>query len=128
MKKLFFVLLVFVVAGQAFAQDFTKPFKRPVWCRGSGAIVVDETDEVLLQVDQPIIIMTQPLTLTARFRQLDGKFYLVFGNGKLYAVEDLSLRWQKVANIDNRFLKGEDFSWTHYGHWLYKRPLKYFFK
>ncbi len=118
-----------VFAGQVFAQqEFTKVFLRPAWCQGSGAIVVDETDEVLVRVDEPLTIMTQPLTLTAHFRQLNGKIYLVTDDGTLYAVDNLSIRWQKVANVDNRFLQGEDFSWTHYGHWLYKRPLKYFFK
>ena len=130
MKKLFFVLVVFVVGlGQVFAQqDFTKPFTRPSCCYGSGAIVNDITDEVLVRVGEPLSIITQPLTFTARFRQVDGKFYLLADNGKLYSVDDLSVRWQKIANVDNRFLQGEDFSWTHYGHWLYKRPLKFYFK
>jgi hypothetical protein len=129
MKKLF-VLVVFVVGlGQVFAQqEFTKVFPRPAWCQGSGAIVNDITDEVLVRVDEPMTVMVKPLTLMAQFRQINGKIYLVTDDATLYAVDNLSVRWQKVANVDNRFLRGEDFSWTHYGHWLYKRPLKSFFK
>ncbi len=128
MKKLFLLVLL-VFAGQVFAQqEFVKVFQRPAWCQGSGAIVIDETDEVLVRVDEPMAVMTQPLMLRARFRQVNGKIYLVTNTGKFYSIDRLSVRWQKVANVDNRFLAGEDFDWTHYGHWLYKRPLKYFFK
>jgi len=128
MKK-FFILVIFSIVGlgQIFAQNYTKPIPRPVGCHGSGAIINEETGEVLLRVDEPPYIFTQRVKMEVTFhKNAAGETFFVAPNGRLYPVKGLSLYWQKVANVDNRYLAGEEFNWVHYGHWLYRRPLKLF--
>ncbi len=125
MKKIyFFIIVILLITGQVFAQNFTKVFYRPAGCYGSGAVVNNESGEVLLRVDEPQHIFIHRLKMELTFQKKGKKIYFMASNGRLYLVKNLSIRWQKVANVDNRYLAGEDFNWVHYGHWIIKRPLK----
>lgn len=125
MKKFYFFIVTILFTGQIFAQSFTKNFYRPAGCAGSGAIVNNETDEVLLRVDEPEYIYTQRVKMEVTFQKDSTGIHFVAKDGKMYPIKKLSIRWQKVANVDNRYLAGEDFNWNHYGHLLTRRPLKY---
>ena len=125
MKKIFFITVLLI--GQLFAQNYTKIIPRPFGCYGSGAIVNDK-GEVLFRVDEPPYIFTQRVTMEINLYKNPntGKIYFVAQNGKMYSISELHVRWQRLANVDNRYLAGEEFSRMHYGPgWLTDRPLKY---